>query len=96
MAVHRQAPRRDSNEREIIEALKLAGATVQQLSEKGVPDLLVGFTDPETGEPTNVLLEVKSEGGKLTPDQKAWIEDWGGQVFVVYSVEDALEAIGKM
>lgn len=94
MSLHRHAAKRDLNEREIIEALTAAGATVEQLSKKGVPDLLVGYVDPETGEPTNILIEVKSGRGKLTPDEQEWIEWFAGQVYVVYSVEQALEAIG--
>lgn len=95
MSLHRRAAKRDANEREIIEALTAAGCTVQQLSAKGVPDLLVGYIDPETGAPTNALMEVKSAGGKLTADEQDWLEWWNGQVFVVYSAEQALEAIGR-
>ncbi len=95
MSVHRFAAKRDTIEPKIISALLAAGCTVQQLSVRGCPDLLVGFVDPETGEPKNALIECKSKGGKLTDDQKDWIAKWAGQVFVVYSVEDAMEAIGR-
>lgn len=91
----RQVAKRDANEAEIIQALLAAGASVQQLSAKGVPDLLVGYTDPDTGMPTNALMEVKAGRNTLTPDQVAWIEGWNGQVYVVHSVEEALEAIGR-
>ena len=95
MSLKRYAAKRDKNEREIIDALMAAGCTVQQLSLKGVPDLLVGYTDPDTGAPTNALMEVKAPGGKLTPDEHEWLEWWQGQVFVVYSITEALEAIGR-
>jgi hypothetical protein len=95
MGLHSFNAKRDLNERPIIDALRASGATVQQLSIKGCPDLLVGFTDPETGEPTNYLMEIKGEKGKLTSDEEAWIDKWKGQVFVVYTVEQALEIIGR-
>jgi len=89
MSVRRRAPRRDNNEREIIDTLRAVGATVQQLSAKGVPDLLVGFD----GE--NYLLEVKAvKYGKLTEDEAAWHEAWAGSVQVVRTPDEALRAIG--
>jgi hypothetical protein len=91
----RQAARRDTNEAEIIAALRKIGASVVQLSVPNVPDLLVGFTDPTTSEPSNVLMEVKYGRNPLEAGQQAFIEAWQGQVFVVYSIEDALEAIGR-
>lgn len=95
MGLHRYAAKRDNNESEIIQALRAAGCTVQQLSIKGCPDLLVGFIDPDTQEPKNYLFEIKGPKGKLTPDEESWINGWSGMVFVIYSIEDALEAIGR-
>lgn len=96
MTLRRYDAKRDTIENEVIVALLSVGCTVQQLSIKGVPDLLVGFSDPQTGVPTNILIEAKSDKGKLTPDQVEWIEKWEGQVFVVRSVEEALLAVGRM
>ena len=95
MSIHRYAAKRDGNELEIIQGLRAAGCSVQQLSVKGAPDLLVGIFDPETGAPTNFLMEVKDKRGKLTPDEREWIDAWQGQVCVVYTVEEALEVIGR-
>lgn len=95
MSIRRTAAKRDKNERAIIEALQACGCSVQQLSMKGVPDLLVGFTDPYTGELHNYLIEVKDKGGKLTPDEIAWHAAWQGGVYVVYTVGHALELIGR-
>lgn len=89
MAVNRRAAKRDGNERPIIDALRAAGATVEQLSKKGVPDLLVGFQGQ------TFLMEVKESKGKLTPDEETWIAGWRGQVYIVRSVEQALEIIGR-
>jgi hypothetical protein len=96
MSLRRTAAKRDLIENEIIQALLAAGCTVQRLSAKGVPDLLVGFVDPETGIPTNLLMECKSKGGKLTPDEIAWIDEWKGMVYIIWSIDDALRAVGRI
>ena len=89
--------KRDANESEITAALKQAGCTVQPLSAKGVPDLLVGFTDIETGQPCMILMEVKDGYNKLTDDQSKWHIWWIGRpVAIVRSIEDALKAIGRL
>ena len=96
MSARRKAPRRDGNEAEIIAALRAGGASVAQLSDKGLPDLAVGFTDPATGESRNLLMEVKMPKGKLEPDQIAWHANWRGQVAVVRTVDEALRLIGRI
>ena len=90
MSLRRYAAKRDSNEREIIDALVAAGASVQQLSLKGAPDLLVGFR----GE--TYLMEVKTAKGKLTPDEQDWLNAWQGQATVVRTIEDAFVVIGAL
>ena len=100
MSLNRRAARRDANEPEIVEALQTAGATVQTLSAKGVPDLLVGFR----GE--TYLFEVKIPLGPLggapqhqhlNKKQDEWHRKWrGGTCVVVRSVDDALRAIGAL
>lgn len=87
MTVKRYAAKRDSNEQPIIEALRAAGATVQQTD---FCDLIVGYQ----GE--NFLLEVKSSGGRLTKSQKRLLTDWQGQYAVVWNIDDALEVIGAL
>lgn len=82
----------DANQPEIVAALRKAGATVQVLSTvgKGVPDLLVGY------KLHNILLELKVKGGQLTPQQKLWHGSWLGDVFVVYSPEEAVKTIKEV
>lgn len=89
MAVNRRAAKRDGNERPIIDALRAAGASVEQLSKKGVPDLLVGFQGQ------TFLMEVKEKKGKLTPDEDTWIAAWKGKVHIARSIEEALGVIGR-
>jgi hypothetical protein len=90
VSVKRRAAKRDANEGEIILALTAAGCSVQQLSEKGVPDLLVW--SPVAG---LLLMEVKGAKGKLTQDQVAFANQWGGDIHIVRSIQDALEIAGR-
>ena len=100
----RRAAKIDANQNEIVDALRLAGASVAITSAvgDGFPDLVVGY------EGENYLLEIK-DGKKspskqrLTPDQKIFFFGdpgnkksfpWAGSATVVNSVEAALAAIG--
>lgn len=100
----RRARARDANEREIVTALRAAGASVTRLDDPGVPDLLVGWQG------RTLLLEVKrhlgprggksqrreAEGGRgdLTRAQVVWFDAWrGAPAIVVRSVRDALAAL---
>ena len=89
--IQRRAARRDQNEAVIIEALERVGAVVVRLSIRDVPDLLVGFREQ------TYLLEVKSARGDLSEGQADWLLAWpGGPARPVWSVRDALEAIGAV
>lgn len=89
-----RAAKIDSNQNEIVSALRKAGCSVQILSSvgKGCSDLVVGFAG------LNLMMEVKDGGKppsaqKLTVDQVKWHQDWNGTVVVVSSVEQALQAV---
>ena len=84
----RQAAKRDKNEELIVYALLAGGCSVTRLSQKGVPDLLVGRQG------VNYLLEVKDAKGTLTGDQLDWSATWCGQASIVRTPEEALEAVG--
>lgn len=94
MSAKRGTPAKiDQNQPEIVAALESIGCLVMDLSPigGGCPDLLVSFRD------TLYLLEVKNPKarGKLNKLQQAWHEEWQGRpVAVVYSIEEALHAIG--
>lgn len=91
MSVKRYAAKRDANEAAIIAALRDCGAAVIQLSDKGLPDLLVGVAG------RTILAETKQRRGKLTPAQQDFIANWnGGEIWVIRSVEDALDMIGAV
>ena len=93
----RTAARVDANQPQIIQALQQAGATVlmTHMLGQGAPDLAVGYRG------VNYWLEVK-DGAKapskrrLTPDEALWHELWRGEVWVVTSVDEALQVIGAI
>jgi len=76
----------------IVAALRQVGASVQSLASigHGCPDLLVGYRMRW------FVLELKSPGGKLTPDEWDFIAAAQAEVHVVASVDEALEAIGAV
>lgn len=97
-----RASKTDANQTEIVEALRQIGCSVQLLHMvgKGCPDLLVGTMDNSLGITVNLLLEVKDgskppSARKLTPDQVKWHDGWRGQVTVVCSVDEAIQAVTK-
>jgi hypothetical protein len=89
----RRGGKPDGNQEVIVEALRLAGASVEIISKVGFrcPDLLVGYRR------RTFLLEVKSETGELTDGQREWHCDWKGlPVDVVETPREALAAIGAI
>ncbi len=80
--------RRDANEKEIVEALRKYGATVEFLDLKHGPDLLVGYH----GE--NFLFEIKQKGKQLRSEQLEWFNKWHGRCFMIDDIADALFWIG--
>jgi hypothetical protein len=85
----RRAAKVDLNHGEVIAALRGIQCSVRSLAAvgSGVPDLLVGIGN------MNLLLEVKSHGGKLTEDQLIFAAGWNGQVKTVYSAEEAVNYV---
>jgi hypothetical protein len=82
----------DANQAEVVSALRRAGASVQDLHTigKGCPDLLVGYHE------MLFLMEVKSQTGKLTPEEYHWRDNWHTSVYVVRTTDDALRVIGAI
>jgi Holliday junction resolvase len=84
-----RAKKVDSNQADIVAALEKAGCSVVVCAQgEGFPDLICGLRG------ANWLLEVKSKKGKLNDRQVRWHRDWRGQVSVVRTVEQALQAVG--
>ena len=81
----------DGNQTEIIEALRAAGFYVFDCSRmgRGFPDLLVNSYARV------VLMEIKTQEGRLTPAEQKFHAEYKGELYIVRSVEDALIAMGK-
>lgn len=87
---------RDANEREIVDALRLAGCEVIRLEDKdraGLLDLLV-FVPRFAQSDRLMLLEVKTETGRVRPEQHELMSRWPSVTAVVRTPLEALGAIG--
>lgn len=81
----------DHNQAEIVAALRDAGHQVVTLHGVGggFPDLIVARGG------RCWLVEVKTRGGRLTPAQVKFFEQWQGPpIRIVRTVDEALEAVG--
>jgi len=84
MTINRYAKKRDKNERGIINALEARGHKVKQ---DDFVDLVVQRPDGKI-----VLLEVKSEHGRLTKIQENMLGE-GWLFHIVRSVDEAITAV---
>jgi hypothetical protein len=94
----RRAAHIDANQPEIVAALRAAGASVEPKLARvgeGCPDLLVGIRGVTT------VFEIK-DGAKppskraLTKDEVTWHNAWNGSVYIVESVEQALQILAQL
>jgi len=94
----RTAAKVDENQERIVAALRGVGCSVAITSGvgNGFPDLVLGHVNPRTGHLENLLVEVKTKEGKLEKTQITFHALWRGQVCVVRSVREALQAIGAI
>ena len=89
----RRAARIDANQPEILRAAEQLGCTVLLLHQvgKGCPDALIGHAGKRGR--VNILVELKAEKGKLTPEQIRFHREWRGQVAIVCTVADLLAVL---
>lgn len=75
---------------EAVKKLRAAGVSYADLSPLGggIPDGIAGFCG------TNILVEWKSRGGKLTKAQHAFHWDWDGALIVAETAEEVLKRLG--
>lgn len=88
----RRAAKIDSNQHEIIDVFKRYGFSVLMLHQlgHGCPDILIGKHKQ------NTLVEIKDGNKskskrKLTEDQQVFHETWKGSVYVVESIQQAID-----
>jgi len=89
-------PRRsDTNQAAIVAELRALGYRVADTHAlgQGAPDILVGATC--NSQPALLWVEIKTQRGKLTPDECRFHEEWKGlPVIVARSAEDVLRWFG--
>lgn len=89
----RRAAKVDSNQKPIVQNLRdiFGEECVFDLSAvgQGCPDIMVGVRG------VNLLMEIKTDKGKLTADQVIFHKSWPGQVVVIRTLQDALDAIER-
>ena len=82
----RRAAKRDLAELAIVKCLRLSGWSVEYISKKDVPDLIIGKNG------VTLLAEVKTAKGKLRPGQEKWHDEWrGSKPWILRDVEDVLD-----
>ena len=80
--------RSDGNAREIIDAMRKYGASVEIIDRP--VDVLVGFRG------VTAIAEIKTPRGKLKASQKAFLEGWRGLSRVLRSVDEGIELLEDM
>jgi hypothetical protein len=89
MSLRRFNAKRDSNEAEIFDALRAAGASVYRLDQP--TDAVIGYRGK------TLLIEIKMPGASLNENQKKFFAEWKGQTPpILRTVEDAMQLIEAM
>ena len=87
MSLNRYDKRTDANESSIIQAMQKIGAHVYRIAKP--LDLLVTFRN------RTLLMEVKTDKGKLTPVQEKFLATWPGEAHIVRTIDEAICALGS-
>ena len=88
----RRAAKVDTNQNPIVRDLRsIFGECILDLSRVGggCPDLLVAVRG------VNLLMEIKTDAGRLTPAQIRFHRNWPGQVAIARTLADALAIIER-
>lgn len=88
--------KRDANHRDIIQALRDAYISAYDTADvgHGFPDVVSAGVHRLSQEEITVLFEIKTQDGKLTPDQVEFIDSWRGTVHIVRTPAEALRVFG--
>jgi hypothetical protein len=74
-----------------MDRLREIGCRVRYIKEP--VDLLVSYQNPLTSRKFNLLLEVKTDDGRLTKQQIEFIAEWLGPVHIVRGPEEAVNIV---
>ena len=85
MSINRYNPKRDANEKEVVDYFKSQGISVVRLNTP--MDLLLGYNH------VNYLVEVKIEGKGLNKNQKDFVKEWRGQWAMIDSIDRAIALV---
>lgn len=89
----RRAARRDSNESDIVKAMREAGAYVKIINDEGLFDLLCWHNG------RTLLLEIKDgsrppSARRLTDAEQKFHDEWPGtNLYIINSVQEALDLL---
>jgi hypothetical protein len=89
----RRAARIDGNQNQVVKELRSIGCTVLITSQlKGCFDILVGYRG------LNFCFEIKDPSKppsqrKLTPDEQKFHDTWEGSVYIIHTIDEAIEII---
>ena len=81
--------KRDNNQADIVDTLRKCGAFVFDAGAvgRGFPDLAVCYHGRW------IMMEVKAQRGKLTPEQVVFHSECGGKVYIVRTRNEAITAL---
>lgn len=81
----------DKNQNQVVKELRELGFSVPLTHTigKGFPDFVVGFAG------YNLLVELKSNGGKLTKDEKDFHKSFTGTVVTCFNTQDVIDELVK-
>ncbi len=96
----RIASRIDTNQVSIVRSLRQAGFHVFHTHTVGAgcPDAVISGYSNRTGRVEALLVEIKTEKGKLTPHEVEWHEDYptDGPLIIARDVDDVLRWFGRL
>jgi hypothetical protein len=95
----RVASRIDTNQPRMVRRLRELGFHIVHLHMlgRGVPDVLVSAYSNRTERVEALLVEIKTDKGTLTDDERTWHESYpeGGPLIVARNEDDVLHWFGR-
>jgi hypothetical protein len=85
MSPYRRRAKRDQNEPSLVKVIRQCGGQWLPLNVTDGPDGVIGIRGQ------SLLAEIKTETGKVKPQQAAFHRDWtGGPIYVLRTADDVL------